>query len=86
LQRDLVEGTLGGAGRGRAYRAQVHRIVPTALNGQPAALAYARMDDGRWVAVCMTVMTLAEDGRVSAMDVFVLLRHLVTWGPPPALE
>jgi hypothetical protein len=44
------------------------------------------MDDGRWVAVCMTVMTLDEDGRVSAMDVFVLPRHFATWGHPPALE
>ena len=38
------------------------------------------------VALCMTVMTLEEDGRVSAMDVFHLPRHFVTWGHPPELE
>jgi hypothetical protein len=31
-------------------------------------------------------MTLDEDGRISAMDVFVLPRHFATWGHPPALE
>jgi len=34
----------------------------------------------------MTVMTLDDDGRVCAMDVFVLPHHFATWGHPPALE
>ncbi len=61
-------------------------VVPTSLNGQPAGLAYVRMDDGRWVSVCMTVMTLEEDGRVSAMDVFVLPQQFEAWGHPTAIE
>ena len=76
--------TSSGTWQGVPRPARYH--MPTAVNGQPAALAYVRMDDGRWVAVCMTVMTLDEDGRISAMDVFVLPRHFATWGHPPALE
>ena len=85
--RDAIAATVTSPGTWQGVpRPGRYRIVPTALNGQPAGLAYVRMDDGRWVAVCMTVMTLDEDGRVSALDVFVLPRHFVTWGHPPALE
>ena len=85
--RDAIAATITSSGTWQGLpRPGRYRIVPTALNGQPAGLAYVRMDDGRWVAVCMTVMTLEEDGRVSAMDVFVLPRHFATWGHPPALE
>ncbi len=85
--RDAIAATITSSGTWQGVpRPGRYRIVPTALNGQPAALAYVRMDDGRWVAVCITVMTLDEDGRISAMDVFVLPRHFATWGHPPALE
>ena len=85
--RDAIAATITSSGTWQGIpRPGRYRIVPTALNGQPAALAYVRMDDGRWVSVCMTVMTLDEDGRISAMDVFVLPRHFATWGHPPALE
>lgn len=41
------------------------RIVPTAMNGQPAGLAYVQGADGRYVPVCMTVMDLDADGASS---------------------
>lgn len=68
-------GTWEGDLRGGRYR-----IVPTPMNGQPAALAYVRQADGVWMAVCLTVMTLDDNGRISAMDVFVLPTHFATWG------
>lgn len=74
-------GTWQGAPRAGRYRIQVAEI-----NGQPAGLAYVQMEDARWVSVCMTVMTLDEDGRVSAMDVFVLPREFERWGFPAVLE
>ena len=85
--RDAIIATITSSGTWQGVpRPGRYRIVPTAMNGQPAALAYVRMDDGRWVSVCMTVMTLDEDGRISAMDIFVLPRHFATWGHPQALE
>jgi RNA polymerase sigma-70 factor, ECF subfamily len=84
--RDAIVATVTSSGTWQGEpRPGRYRIVPTALNGQPSGLAYVRMDDGRWVSVCMTVMTLDEDGRVSAMDVFVLPQHFETWGHPPTL-
>jgi RNA polymerase sigma-70 factor (ECF subfamily) len=35
-----------------------YRLLPTAMNGQPAALAYVRGDDGRYTAVYLTLLTL----------------------------
>jgi RNA polymerase sigma-70 factor (ECF subfamily) len=63
-----------------------YRIVPCAMNGQPAGLAYVRFGDGPYVAVCMTVITLVPDGRISAMDTFVLPKHFTAWGHPAALD
>ena len=76
----LSPGTWEGEPRPGRYR-----IVPCGMNGQPAALAYVRFGDGPYVAVCMTVMTLAPDGRVSHMDTFVLPKHFTAWGHPAAL-
>jgi hypothetical protein len=56
------------------------------MNGQPAALAYVRFGDGPYVAVCMTVMTLAPDGRISNMDTFVLPKQFTAWGHPATLD
>jgi RNA polymerase sigma-70 factor (ECF subfamily) len=85
--RDAIAATITSSGTWEGVpREGRYRIAAAALNGQPAALAYVRMDDGRWVAVCMTVMTLDEDGRISAMDVFVLPQHFATWGHPLSLE
>jgi RNA polymerase sigma-70 factor, ECF subfamily len=85
--RDAIAATVTSPGTWQGLpRPGRYRIVPTALNGQPAGLAYVRADDGRWVSVCMTVVTLDDDGRVTAMDVFVLPGHFESWGHPPVLE
>jgi len=77
----LSPGTWDGEPRPGRYR-----IVPCAMNGQPAGLAYVRFGDGPYVAVCMTVVTLAPDGRISRMDTFVLPEHFRAWGHPATLE
>ncbi len=77
----LSPGTWEGEPRPGRYR-----IVPCAMNGQPAGLAYVRFGDGPFVPVCMTVMTLAPDGRISAMDTFVLPEQFEAWGLPAALD
>jgi RNA polymerase sigma-70 factor (ECF subfamily) len=63
-----------------------YRIFPTAMNGQPAALAYVKGADDRYVPVCMTVMDLDADGRVFDMTVFVLPQYFTAWGYPTSLE
>ncbi len=77
----LSPGTWEGEPRPGRYR-----IVPCAMNGQPAGLAYVRFGDGPFVPVCMTVMELTPDGRISAMDTFVLPEHFEAWGLPAALD
>lgn len=62
-----------------------YRLLPVGMNGQPAALAYLRGDDGRYHAVCLTVLTLDAGGRVSEMTVFVLPDQVAAWGCPPTL-
>jgi RNA polymerase sigma-70 factor, ECF subfamily len=63
-----------------------YRIVACGMNGQPAGLAYVRFGDGPYVPVCMTVMTLAADGRISRMDTFVLPKQFTAWGLPATLD
>jgi RNA polymerase sigma-70 factor (ECF subfamily) len=63
-----------------------YRLLPTGMNGQPAALAYIRGDHGRYAPVCLTVLTLDRKGRISEMTVFVLPEQVEAWGCPPALE
>lgn len=68
-------------------RAGRYRIVPCGMNGQPAGLAYVRfVDDGPYVPVCMTVLTLDADGRISDLYTFVLPEHFTAWGFPAALD
>jgi RNA polymerase sigma-70 factor (ECF subfamily) len=62
-----------------------YRLVPAAMNGQPAALAYVRGHDGRYAAVCLTVLTLGRDRRVCELTVFVLPELFSAWGYPPYL-
>ena len=89
--RDAVVATMTSTGTWQGEpRPGRYRIVPSAMNGQPAALAYVPIE-GRWTAVCLTVMTLDPDSsttspRISAMDVFVLPQHFATWGHPLMLE
>jgi RNA polymerase sigma-70 factor (ECF subfamily) len=76
----LSPGTWDGEPRPGRYR-----IVPCSMNGQPAGLAYVRFGDGPYVPVCMTVMTLALDGRICEMHTFVLPKHFAAWGFPATL-
>jgi RNA polymerase sigma-70 factor (ECF subfamily) len=85
--RDAIAATMQSPGTWDGEpRPGRYRIVPCGMNGQPAALAYVRFGDGPYVPVCMTVMTLAPDGRVSKMDTFVLPKHFAAWGHPTALD
>jgi len=85
--RDAVAATMQSRGAWDGEpRPGRYRIVPCAMNGQPAGLAYVRFGDGPYVAVCMTVITLVPDGRISAMDTFVLPKHFTAWGHPAALD
>lgn len=77
----LSPGTWDGVPRPGRYR-----IVACGMNGQPAGLAYVRFGDGPYVPVCLTVMTLAPDGRISGMDTFVLPEQFTAWGLPAALD
>jgi RNA polymerase sigma-70 factor (ECF subfamily) len=85
--RDAVVATMQSRGTWDGEpRPGRYRIVPCAMNGQPAGLAYVRFGDGPYVPVCMTVVTLAPDGRISGMDTFVLPQHFAAWGFPAALD
>ena len=63
-----------------------YRMLSMGMNGQPAALAYIRGTDGRYVPVCLTVLTLDANGRITEMTVFVLPEQVKSWGCPPTLE
>lgn len=63
-----------------------YRLLPIGMNGQPAALAYIRGDNGRYAAVCLTVLTLDRDGAISELTVFVLPEQVEAWGCPLALD
>ena len=85
--RDAVAATMQSRGTWDGEpRPGRYRIVPCAMNGQPAGLAYVRFGDGPYVAVCMTVITLAPDGRISCMDTFILPQHFTAWGLPAVLD
>jgi RNA polymerase sigma-70 factor, ECF subfamily len=85
--RDAIVATMQSPGTWEGEpRPGRYRIVPCGMNGQPAALAYVRFGDGPYVAVCMTVMTLTPDGRVSNMDTFVLPKQFTAWGHPATLD
>ena len=63
-----------------------YRLLPFGMNGQPAALSYMRGADGRYSAVCLTVLTLDHEGRISELTVFVLPEQMKAWGCPPTLD
>ena len=63
-----------------------YRIVPAPMNGDPGGLAYVRGPDGRYHAVCLTVMSLDADGRVVELTTFVLPELFAAWGFPPVLD
>lgn len=62
-----------------------YRLVATTMNGQPAALAYLRGEDGRYASLCLTVLTLDGRACISELTVFVLPEHFTAWGFPTTL-
>jgi RNA polymerase sigma-70 factor (ECF subfamily) len=63
-----------------------YRIVPAPMNGEPGGIAYVRGPDGRYHAVCLTVLSLDADGRVAELTTFVLPDLFAAWGFPPVLD
>jgi RNA polymerase sigma-70 factor (ECF subfamily) len=63
-----------------------YRIVPAPMNGEPGGLAYVRGPEGRYHAVCLTVLSLDADGRVVELTTFVLPELFAAWGFPPVLD
>ena len=63
-----------------------YKIVPAPMNGEPAALAYVRAPDGRYYAVCLTVLSLDADGRIVELTTFVLPELFAAWGFPAVLD
>lgn len=85
--RDAIVATMQSPGTWEGEpRPGRYRIVPCGMNGQPAGLAYVRFGDGPYVPVCLTVMTLAPDGRISDMHTFVLPEQFIAWGNPATLD
>jgi RNA polymerase sigma-70 factor (ECF subfamily) len=74
-------GTWDGAPRPGRYR-----IVPAAMNGDPGGLAYVLGPDGRYHAVCLTVLSVDAAGRVAELTTFVLPELFVAWGFPAVLD
>ena len=77
----LSPGTWDGVPRPGRYK-----IVPAPMNGEPAALAYVRAPDGRYHAVCLTVLSLDADGRIVELTTFVLPELFAAWGFPAVLD
>jgi RNA polymerase sigma-70 factor (ECF subfamily) len=63
-----------------------YKIVPAPMNGEPAGLAYVRASDGRYHAVCLTVLSLDTDGRIVELTTFVLPELFAAWGFPAVLD
>ena len=63
-----------------------YKIVPAPMNGEPAGLAYVRAPDGRYHAVCLTVLSLDADGRIVELTTFVLPELFTAWGFPAVLD
>src|SRR5690349_21467433 len=77
----LSPGTWDGEPRPGRYK-----IVPAPMNGEPAGLAYVRAPDGRYHAVCLTVLSLDADGRIVELTTFVLPELFAAWGFPAVLD
>jgi RNA polymerase sigma-70 factor (ECF subfamily) len=63
-----------------------YKIVPAPMNGEPAGLAYVRAPDGRYHAVCLTVLSLDAGGRIVELTTFVLPELFAAWGFPAVLD
>ena len=77
----LSTGTWDGVPRPGRYK-----IVPAPMNGDPAGLAYVRAPDGRYHAVCLTVLSLDADGSIVELTTFVLPELFAAWGFPAVLD
>lgn len=85
--KDAVVATMLSAGTWDGEpRAGRYRIVPAPMNGEPGGLAYVRGADGRYQAVCLTVLSLDGEGRVVELTTFVLPELFAAWGFPTVLE
>jgi RNA polymerase sigma-70 factor (ECF subfamily) len=63
-----------------------YKLVAAPMNGEPAALAYVRAPDGRYHAVCLTVVSLDDGGRIVELTTFVLPELFAAWGFPAVLD
>lgn len=63
-----------------------YRIMLAPMNGEPGGLAYVMRPDGRYQAVCLTVLSLDGDGRVVELTTFVLPELFAAWGFPTVLD
>jgi RNA polymerase sigma-70 factor (ECF subfamily) len=63
-----------------------YKLVPAPMNGEPAALAYVRAPDGRYHAVCLTMLSLDANGRIAELTTFVLPELFAAWGFPAVLD
>jgi RNA polymerase sigma-70 factor (ECF subfamily) len=85
--RDAVVATMQSTGTwDGAPRPGRYKIVPAPMNGEPAALAYVRAPDGRYHAVCLTVLSFGGDGRIAELTTFVLPELFAAWGLPAVLD
>ena len=67
-------------------RAGRYKIVLAPMNGEPAGLAYVRGPDGRYHAVCLTVLSLDAAGSIGELTTFVLPELFAAWGFPAVLD
>ena len=85
--KDAVAATMRSSGTWEGEpRPGRYRIVHAHMNGEPGGLAYVRGHDGRYHAVCLTVMSLDASGRVVELTTFVLPELFAAWGFPLALD
>lgn len=77
----LSPGTWQGEPRPGRYK-----IVNAPMNGEPGGLAYVLGPDGRYHAVCLTVLSLTAEGAVSELTTFVLPELFAAWGFPTVLD
>lgn len=72
-----------GAGRQKPFSNLAERVC---ANREAAALAYVRAPDGRYHAVCLTVLSLDTDDRIVELTTFVLPELFAAWGFPAVLD
>jgi RNA polymerase sigma-70 factor (ECF subfamily) len=85
--KDAVVGTMRSPGTWDGEPRPGHyKMVPAPMNGEPAALAYVRGPDGRYHPVCLTALSLDDDGRIVELTTYVLPELFAAWGLPAAID